>query len=57
MTTVSAWLALLAVLVGIVGVVLSARLRTPVTRLFGVIATIAATVITGWIAWYSSIQV
>ena len=57
MTTVSAWLMLVALLVGLGGIVLSARLRTSRTRLFGLITTFAATVVTGWIAWYAGIQV
>ncbi len=57
MTTVSAWLSLLAVVVAIVGIVVSTRRQTPPARLFGLIATFAVTVVTGWFAWYSGIQV
>lgn len=57
MSTPGAWLTLLAVVVAVVGIVLSVRLRLPRFRLLALLATSVATVVVGWFAWYSSIQV
>lgn len=57
MTTLSAWLALLAVIVAAVGLVLTARLLHGPRQLVGLVSTLVATIVTGWFAWYASIQV
>lgn len=54
--TLSAWLTLLAVIVAAAGLILTARLRG-LRQLVGLLTTLVAVVVTGWFAWYASIQV
>jgi len=57
MTTLGAWLALLTVIVGLAGVVLTTRFLHGPRQLVGLLGTLIATIVTGWFAWYASIQV
>lgn len=55
--TPTAWVAALAALLFIVGVAASIRLLRGRRQLVGILGTLAAVVLIGWIAWYIGIQV
>ena len=52
MTTATSWLALLAVVVFVSGMVLSLTRGTPRWRLAGMATTLMLAVAIGWIAWF-----
>jgi hypothetical protein len=57
MTTPTAWVAALAALVLVVGLAASVRLLSGRRQLVGIVGTLAAVTVIGWIAWHIGIQV
>ena len=55
--TPTAWITILAALVLFAGVAASVRLLAGPRQLVGILGTLAAVTVIGWIAWYVGIQV
>jgi hypothetical protein len=55
--TPTAWITILAALALVAGVVASVRMLSGRRQLVGLLGTLAAVTVIGWIAWYVGIQV